>query len=102
MKIQLSIKEKRKEDSMSKPLDRFEYAFGDIVMVGTRRGTEYKTTWYLKCPQCRGEHMFRQTGSAVWHTSCVLTGIEWTITPREVYTCKPTDLTLILGDRIND
>jgi len=82
---------------MSRPLDKFEYTFGEIVLVGRRAATRYKTTWYLKCPQCRGEHMFRQTGSKVWHTSCVLSGIEWTITPREFYTCKPVDFSLVLG-----
>lgn len=87
---------------MSKPLDRFTYTFGEIVMVGKRASTRYKTTWYLVCPECKGEHMFRQTGSKVWHTSCQLSDIEWTITPREFYTCKPIDLTLILGEENGD
>lgn len=87
---------------MSKPLDRFTYTFGEIVLVAVRADHRYKTTWYLKCPECDGEHMFRQTGSKVWHTSCGLCGIEWTITPREVYICKPVNLTLILGDDERD
>lgn len=87
---------------MSKPLDRFKYTFGEIVLVGTRRDTRHTTTWYLVCPQCQGEHMFRQTGSKVWHTSCILSGIEWTITPRELYICKPKDFTLILGEENGD
>lgn len=83
---------------MSAPRDRFDYTFGEIILTGVRASTRYKTTWYLKCPECKGEHMFRQTGSKVWHTSCILSGIEWTITPREIYTCKPIDFTLILGE----
>ena len=87
---------------MSKPLDQFEYTFGEIVLVGMRSATRYKTTWYLKCPECKGRHMFRQTGSKVWHTSCELFGIEWTITPREYYICKPNDFSLILGEENGD
>lgn len=83
---------------MGKLRDSFDYTFGEIVLTGKRRGTRYKTTWYLNCPECRGEHMFHQTGSKVWHTSCQLSGIEWTITPREFFICKPVDLTLILGE----
>lgn len=87
---------------MTLPLDRFTYTFGEIVMTGVRANTRYKTTWYLCCPECRGEHMFRQTGSKVWHTSCSLSGIEWTITPREYHVTKPLDLTLILGEENGD
>ena len=87
---------------MTKPLDEFIYDFGDIVMLGKRRENRYQTTWYLQCPECNGKHMFRLTGSKVWHTSCELSGIEWTITPREYYICKPCDLTLILGEENGD
>lgn len=83
---------------MTTPLDRFTYTFGEVVLVGIRRGTRYKTTWYLSCPECRGEHMFHQAGSKLWHTSCVLSGIEWLITPRELFITKPIDLSLILGE----
>lgn len=87
---------------MSQKVDRFSYTFGELVLIGTRRGTRYKTTWYLVCPQCKGEHMFRQTGSKVWHTSCILTDIEWTITPKETFITKPIDLTIILGEENGD
>lgn len=87
---------------MSKLRDSFDYTFGEIVLTGKRAGTRYKTTWYLNCPECKGQHMFRQSGSKIWHTSCVLSSIEWTITPREIYICKPVNFSLILGEENGD
>jgi len=99
MKIKNPIKEILK---MSQLRETFQYTFGEIILIGKRLGHRYKTTWYLVCPECKGEHMFRQTGSKVWHTSCALSDIEWTITPREFYTCKPVDFSLILGAENGD
>lgn len=86
---------------MSALRDTFTYTFGELVLTGKRQSTRYKTTWYLVCPECQGEHMFRQTGSKVWHTSCQLFGIEWTVTPVEFYVCKKQDFSLILGEESN-
>lgn len=87
---------------MAAKLDEFVYPFGEIVLIGHRGSQRFKTTWYLKCPDCSGKHMFRQMGSKVWHTFCEATKTEWTITPREYYICKPIDLTIILGEENND
>lgn len=83
---------------MTIALDEFVYQFGEIVLTGRRRGTRYQVTWYLNCSECGNRHMLRQAGSKVWHTSCEVSDIEWTLTPREVHISKQIDLTLILGE----
>lgn len=83
---------------MSIQLATFEYTFGDLVFIGRRRETRYKTTWYLKCPECQQEHMFRQSGTKLWHTSCEKYHVEWTVTPREYHISRSEDMTLIMGE----
>lgn len=83
---------------MATVMDTFTYHFSDLVLVAHRPRGRPQTTWYIQCPECKGKHMFRRTGSKVWHTSCLLSGVEWTITPAEYYIQKPLDLTRILGD----
>jgi len=83
---------------MTQRKDKFTYRFSDIVLIGHRSKGRTETTWYINCPQCHGEHMFRKAGSKIWHTSCVLAGVEWTITPAEYHVSKKCDMTKILGE----
>jgi len=83
---------------MSLPVETFRYRFSDIVVIGARAPGRTKTTWYIECDYCKGQHMFRQSGTKIWHTSCGLFDIEWTITPAEYYVKKPADFTQILGE----
>jgi len=83
---------------MSQKVETFTYRFSELVLVGHRAPGRLETTWYIDCPECHGQHMFRKTGSKVWHTSCWMSGVEWTVTPAEYYIQKPMDLTKILGD----
>lgn len=82
---------------MSKPVERFIYNFSDIVLIGHRASGRGEITWYVECPQCHGQHMFRKQGNKLWHTSCDLSGIEWIITPSEYHVTKRCDLSRLLG-----
>jgi hypothetical protein len=83
---------------MTKPVERFTYTFGELVLVARRPEGRQSVTWYMNCPECSGQHMFRKTGSKVWHTSCWKSGVEWTITPAEYYVQRPLDLSRVLGE----
>lgn len=82
---------------MSAKVESFTYKFSELVILGHRPQGRTTTTWYIECPECNGQHMFRKTGSKVWHTSCWFSGVEWTITPAEYYVLKPCDFSKILG-----
>jgi len=84
---------------MSQSVERFQYRFSDIVIIGARVPGRVKTTWYIQCENCGGQHMFRQTGTKVWHTSCQIFDVEWTITPAEYYIKKSADFSVILGEK---
>jgi len=84
---------------MATIMDRYTYHFSDIVLTGHRARGRTETTWYIECPECKGQHMFKKTGSKVWHTSCILSGVEWTVTPAEYYVLKPCDFSKILGEQ---
>lgn len=78
--------------------DEIRHNFGDLVIVGTKSEKRHYTTWYVECDQCQGRHIFRKQGPKVWHTSCVLSGVEWTVTPADYYIQKRCNLTKILGE----
>jgi len=83
---------------MPKVVERFEYTFSEIVLMGTRQQGSYSTTWYIECPECNGKHQFHKQGSKMWQAQCRLFGVEWTVTPREYYVKKPIDLTSVMGE----
>jgi len=83
---------------MTAKKESFQYRFSDIVLIGHRCTRSVRTTWYIECPECQGQHMFKRAGAKIWHTSCWLSGVEWTITPAEYYICRPMDFSKILGD----
>jgi len=84
---------------MTKPVEREIFNFSDLVLVAHRPKGRNATTWYIHCPECGSDHMFRKVGSKLWHTSCWKNGVEWTITPAEYYIQRPLDLGKVLGER---
>lgn len=86
---------------MSAVVESFTYKFSDLVVVGHRAKGRPKVTWYIVCSECKGKHMLRQAGPKIWHTSCFISNVEWTVTPAEYYVSRPLDLTEILGDKRN-
>ena len=82
---------------MTKPVVTETFDFTDLVLVSHMPRGRQEKTWYIHCPECGSDHMFRKTGSKIWHTSCWKFGIEWTITPREYYVQRTLDLTKLLG-----
>jgi hypothetical protein len=84
--------------NMTTTIEQFEYQFSDIVFVATRPFNRYRTTWYVKCDCEQKRHMFRKLGPKIWVARCDTHGIEWTVTPRELYTCRAMDLTKVMGE----
>lgn len=85
---------------MATTVEKFEYTFGDLVMIGQRPFGRCTTTWYVKCSCPLGQHQFRKLGSMTWHTRCDTYDVEWTITPREYYVQRPANLSVIMGERL--
>jgi len=83
---------------MTKPVEQEIFDFSELVLVAHRPHGRGETTWYVNCPECHSQHMFRKTGSKIWHTSCWKTGVEWTVTPAEYYVQRPLDLTSVLRE----
>lgn len=78
-------------------IEEFNYTFNDIVLMGRRPINRTHTTWYIDCPECAGQHLFRRIGTKCWVASCPIFGVEWTITPAEYYKKVPADFTRVLG-----
>jgi hypothetical protein len=77
--------------------ETFEYDFSDLVMTAHRIAGRQKTVWYLKCPECQQEHLFRKLGRKIWVAICNRYQVEYTVTPREYYRAKECDFTKIMG-----
>lgn len=77
--------------------NEIKQSFGDLVLVGRQPENRNHTTWFVECEHCQGRHIFRKQGAKIWHTSCILSGVEWTITPAEYFVQRPGDFSKILG-----
>lgn len=82
---------------MTVALETFSYKFSDIVLVAHRPKNRLSATWYLQCPECQREHMFRKIGSKYWQATCEQYGSQYTVTPAEYYVMHPCDFTKVLG-----
>lgn len=78
--------------------DEFTYTFNDLVLIGRKPENRQHTTWYVACEFCHGRHVFTKQGKKIWHTSCILSGVEWTVTPAEYYIQRPADFTGIMRE----
>lgn len=82
---------------MTLPLESFTYQFSELVFVAYRPKNRIVTTWYLQCPECQREHMFRKIGSKYWVATCEQYRVEYTVTPADYYVKRPADFSLVMG-----
>lgn len=71
---------------------------GNIVLLSKKVAGSSMRVWYIKCPDCGGDHTFRKTGAAMWHTSCFISKTGYIMTPHEFYIEKSFDLSAIMKE----
>jgi hypothetical protein len=81
---------------MSKKAEVSTHEVGDIQLLSKQVPGSSLTAWYIKCPDCKGEHLFHKTGPKMWHTSCFLSETGYLLTPSGYYVEKSFDLSRIM------